>query len=401
MASPISHYNPYAFDGRGSAIVLAPGLSAAEVRVGPLRYQRHGNLDHGREVWVAYGGQNAYGPAVLTDHSGEKLGVEIPRTSRIVRGNELKYSYQPGGQEGAQSRGGVPAANVGGGIHPAVTLAYGAEKLAPRLTSAMNVTKLPAFASNAVFGTSTNAIPGAVGSFKGPAAFASKGAATSGSSAFNPGLGIGAALLGFGLASRMSAAKKDARTLERAGQVSNWTQNGQYATGSTGNRSYVVAPRLANYQQQTLRNLGGPLLEGVMGENLKRGVPTGSQTLYEYSGKAPSMDGLTSYQQWLNTMPRFNQSDQGQYEAEQWLKANPFEAFQPSSKPLAGGSAPQAAARPKPTSAISKSLAQMTSSRPKGSLDYGSWLRSQGMDPRNKQQFVGNKAGYQSYLRGL
>ena len=38
-----------------------------------------------------------------------------------------------------------------------------------------NSTKMPPFMANAVYGTSTNAIPGAVGSYKGPAAFASQG----------------------------------------------------------------------------------------------------------------------------------------------------------------------------------------------------------------------------------
>ena len=51
-----------------------------------------------------------------------------------------------------------------------------------------------------------------------------------------------------------------------------------------------------------------------------------------------------------------------------------------------------------PKSPISKQLAALTDSRQKGQMDYGSWLRSQGKDPRVLADFKGNKAGYQNYL---
>jgi len=47
----------------------------------------------------------------------------------------------------------------------------------------------------------------------------------------------------------------------------------------------------------------------------------------------------------------------------------------------------------------SPSIASVVSSRPRNKLDYGSWLRSKGLDPANPNTFNNWKQGYQNYLK--
>lgn len=49
----ISHYNPNAFHGTKSAVVLAKGEKAKSVTIDGVKFRKHGSLDKGREVWVA------------------------------------------------------------------------------------------------------------------------------------------------------------------------------------------------------------------------------------------------------------------------------------------------------------------------------------------------------------
>jgi len=197
--------------------------------------------------------------------------------------------------------------------------------------------------------------------------------------------------------SRMGSKREDARTLGRAAKASWEGDRGSYTDSKGRDFQYLARPRLENYQQDTLRQLNGPLLESVLPESLVRGARSGRNTIYEFTGD-PSDNQLDAYQAWLKTMPRFNQSDYEQEQAALWLKNNPYDAFEKKYGQNNTATSTQSS-RPSSGSNIG-GLQSMTANRGAGKMDYGSWLSSQGYDKKNKMYYTdpSYKKKYQSYL---
>lgn len=72
------HYNPDAWDGKGSAVVLcsnSPSMVACDIEGTPL--PKHGSYDQGRAVWTAFNNDNLGGTLSCTTASGNTYTTTV------------------------------------------------------------------------------------------------------------------------------------------------------------------------------------------------------------------------------------------------------------------------------------------------------------------------------------
>ena len=440
-----SHFNSHAFHGKGKAIIL-DGPRKANVKIDGKPATFHG-YDKGRAVYVVYG-RTGPGRVEINGETIEFSGNGIQRQGRVVgnssggstnhRQNLERIVANGGGKAEVKAyldKNGISARDVAVPVAAGTAVAAGREGGVPaglgnfvpdsvkrKAWEMVSPGNTPADIASAVKaqGLSSTISGMASGAPAASLAYTPAGIGANPATAYIPSnLPVGAApsaapagqaataamgftpwalaLPAFGMYSRMGSKREDARTLGRAAKASWEGDRGSYTDSKGRDFQYLARPRLENYQQDTLRQLNGPLLESVLPESLVRGARSGRNTIYEFTGD-PSDNQLDAYQAWLKTMPRFNQSDYEQEQAALWLKNNPYDAFEKKYGQNNTATSTQSS-RPSSGSNIG-GLQSMTANRGAGKMDYGSWLSSQGYDKKNKMYYTdpSYKKKYQSYL---
>lgn len=82
------HFNPQSWDGRGSSIVLCPGvvrMKACDIDGHVLK--EHPNQDNGRWVWTDYGVTGLSGIVTCRGSDGEDYRYEVPKTGDMYYGD--------------------------------------------------------------------------------------------------------------------------------------------------------------------------------------------------------------------------------------------------------------------------------------------------------------------------
>lgn len=84
-SKPYHHYNPKAWHGAGSAIVLCPGKSVESVSIDGRELTKHGSPDKGREVWTDYHHPGLHGEVIM--RAGSRVWKFSVRSEGLQHGD--------------------------------------------------------------------------------------------------------------------------------------------------------------------------------------------------------------------------------------------------------------------------------------------------------------------------
>ena len=75
-SNKFDHYNPQAWHGEGSALVLCSGSHMSSCSIEGKQMSMHGSLDRGREVWTLYH-RSGLGGTIICENGSKSFAYEV------------------------------------------------------------------------------------------------------------------------------------------------------------------------------------------------------------------------------------------------------------------------------------------------------------------------------------